>query len=141
MENNFMTGTINNTKYAEILTTALPRKIETEQENERVLKIVESLMSKGEDNLSPEEETLLILLSDLIEDFEEKAYPEVGKSSTPRDVLAFLMEQHELKQKDLVAIFSSSGTISQVLSGAREISKAQAKALAERFRVSAELFI
>ncbi len=136
-----MTGTINNTKYAEILTTALPRKIETEEENERVLKIVESLMSKGEDNLSPEEETLLILLSDLIEDFEEKAYPEVGKSSTPRDVLAFLMEQHELKQKDLVAIFSSSGTISQVLSGAREISKAQAKALAERFRVSAELFI
>ncbi len=136
-----MTGTINNTKYAEILTTALPRKIETEEENERVLKIVESLMSKGEDNLSPEEETLLILLSELIEDFEEKAYPEVGKSSTPRDVLAFLMEQQGLKQKDLVAIFSSSGTISQVLSGAREISKAQAKALGERFRVSADLFI
>ncbi len=31
-----MTGTINNTKYAEILATALPRKIETEEENERV---------------------------------------------------------------------------------------------------------
>jgi HTH-type transcriptional regulator/antitoxin HigA len=66
---------------------------------------------------------------------------EVGKSSSPRDVLAFLMEQHELKQKDLVDIFSSSGTISQELSGAREISKAQAKALGEKFRVSAELFI
>lgn len=136
-----MTGTINNTKYAEILATALPRKIETEAENERVLKIVESLMSKGEDNLSPEEETLLILLSGLIEDFEEKAYPEVGNSSTPRDVLAFLMDQQGLKQKDLVDIFSSSGTISQVLNGAREISKSQAKALATKFKVSAELFI
>jgi HTH-type transcriptional regulator/antitoxin HigA len=136
-----MTGTINNTKYAEILATALPRKIETEEENERVLKIVESLMSKGENNLSPEEETLLILLSELIEDFEEKAYPEVGRSSTPRDVLAFLMEQQGLKQKDLVDIFSSSGTISQVLNGAREISKAQAKALGAKFKVSAELFI
>lgn len=136
-----MTGTINNTKYAKILATALPRKIETEEENERVLKIVETLMSKGEDNLSPEEETLLILLSKLIEDFEEKAYPEVGNSSTPRDVLAFLMDQQGLKQKDLADIFSSSGTISQVLRGAREISKAQAKALATKFKVSAELFI
>ncbi len=136
-----MTGTINNTKYAEILATALPRKIETEEENERVLKIVESLMSKGEDNLSPEEETLLVLLVELVEDFEEKAYPEVGNSSTPRDVLAFLMEQQGLKQKDLVDIFSSSGTISQVLNGGRQISKTQAKALAEKFKVSAELFI
>ena len=136
-----MTGTINNTKYAEILATALPRKIETEEENERVLKIIRNLMSKGEDNLSPEEETLLVLLAELVEDFEKKAYPEVGSSSTPRDVLAFLMEQQGLKQKDLVDIFSSSGTISQVLNGAREISKAQAKALAERFKVSAELFI
>lgn len=136
-----MTGTINNTKYAEILATALPRKIETEEENERILKIVGNLMRRGEDNLSPEEETLLVLLAELVEDFEKKAYPEVGGSSTPRDVLAFLMEQQGLKQKDLVDIFSSSGTISQVLNGAREISKAQAKALAERFKVSAELFI
>ncbi len=136
-----MTGTINNTKYAEILATALPRKIETDAENERVLKIIENLMSKGEENLSPEEETLLVLLAELVEDFEEKAYPEVGNSSTPRDVLTFLMEQQGLKQKDLVDIFSSSGTISQVLNGAREISKSQAKALAAKFRVSAELFI
>jgi HTH-type transcriptional regulator/antitoxin HigA len=103
-----MTGTINNTKYAEILATALPRKIETEEENERVLKIVGNLMSKGEDDLSPEEETLLILLAELVEDFEKKVYPEVGSSSTPHDVLMFLMEQHGLKQKDLVDIFSSS---------------------------------
>ncbi len=136
-----MTGTINNTKYAEILATALPRKIETEEENERVLKIVENLMSNGEDSLSPEEETLLVLLAELVEDFEKKAYPEVGNSSTPRDVLMFLMEQHGLKQKDLVDIFSSSGTISQVLNGARQISKAQAKALGSKFKVSAELFI
>jgi hypothetical protein len=38
------------------------------------------------------------LLAELIEDF-EKAYPEVGNSSTPRDVLMFLMEQQGLKQK------------------------------------------
>ena len=136
-----MTSNIDTTKYAEMLAMALPRKIDTEEENERILKIIEGLMRKGEENISPEEETLLVLLSDLVEDFEEKAYPEIGKSSTPRDVLVFLMEQQGLKQKDLVDLFSSSGTISQVLNGARAISKSQAKALAERFKVSADLFI
>lgn len=136
-----MTGTINTTKYARLVASALPRRIDSEEENERILGIIENLMRKGEAKLSPEEETLLCLLSGLVEEFEEKAYPSVGTSSAPRDVLEFLMQQHGLKQKDLVDIFSSSGTISQVLAGKREISKSQAKALSERFKVSADLFI
>ncbi len=136
-----MNGTIDNKKYGMLLAETLPGIIETEEENERAVETVQRLMKKGEGNLSPEETSLFRLLVRLIEDFEEKTYPEVGRSSTPRDVLAFLMEQQGLKQKDLVDIFSSSGTISQVLNGAREISKSQAKALAAKFRVSAELFI
>jgi HTH-type transcriptional regulator/antitoxin HigA len=136
-----MIGTVDKTKYGILLAETLPAIIETEEENERALETVERLMKKGEGNLSPEETSLFRLLVRLIEDFEERAYPQVGNSSTPRDVLAFLMEQQELKQKDLVDIFSSSGTISQVLKGEREISKSQAKALAAKFKVSAELFI
>ncbi len=139
-----MIGTIekvDKTKYGMLLAETLPAIIETEEENERAVETVQRLMKKGEGNLSPEETSLFRLLVRLIEDFEEKTYPEVGRSSTPRDVLAFLMQQQGLKQKDLVDIFSSSGTISQVLNGAREISKSQAKALAAKFRVSAELFI
>ncbi len=132
---------VDKTKYGMLLAETLPAIIETEEENERAVETVQRLMKKGEGNLSPEETSLFRLLVRLIEDFEEKTYPEVGRSSTPRDVLAFLMEQQGLKQKDLVDIFSSSGTISQVLNGAREISKSQAKALAAKFRVSAELFI
>jgi HTH-type transcriptional regulator/antitoxin HigA len=136
-----MNRTIDNKKYGMLLAETLPGIIETEEENERAVETVQRLMKKGEGNLSPEETSLFRLLVRLIEDFEEKTYPEVGRSSTPRDVLAFLMKQQGLKQKDLVDIFSSSGTISQVLNGAREISKSQAKALAAKFRVSAELFI
>ncbi|MEO6588002.1 MAG: transcriptional regulator [Pyrinomonadaceae bacterium] len=132
---------VDKTKYGMLLAETLPGIIETEEENERAVETVQRLMKKGEGNLSPEETSLFRLLVRLIEDFEEKTYPAVGRSSTPRDVLAFLMKQQGLKQKDLVDIFSSSGTISQVLNGAREISKSQAKALAAKFRVSAELFI
>ena len=51
----------------------MPVVIETEDENFRMLVIVEKLMKKGED-LSAEEEKLLKLLAKLIEDFEQRYY-------------------------------------------------------------------
>jgi len=104
------------------------------------LAVVERLIKKGEEICPPKNfaSSPAVRLS---EDFEEKAYPQVGNSPTPRDVPAFLMEQQGLKQKDLADIFSQPGLISQVLRGAREISKAEAEALAEKFRVSAGLFV
>jgi hypothetical protein len=46
-----------------------------------------------------------------------------------------------LSQADLVSIFGSRGRVSGVIHGKRAISKAQAKALGEFFKVSPELFI
>lgn len=48
-------------------------------------------MSKGEEKLTPEEGALLDLLTDLIHDFEEKAYP--IPPSDPDEMAAFLLEQ------------------------------------------------
>lgn len=114
----------------------MPVVIETEAENERLLAIVEPMMSR---KLSPEEGKLFDLLVKLIEDFEQSHYP-VGESS-PTEMLQFLMEQRDLRQRDIVHLFGSSGITSEVLSGKRAISKKQAKALAEFFHVSPELFI
>jgi HTH-type transcriptional regulator/antitoxin HigA len=118
---------------------ALPRPIETEKENERALAIVNELMSKGEDKLTPEEQALLKLLVQLIEDFEEKAYP-IPEAPGWR-VLRTLMENRGVRQADLLHIFGSRGIASEVVNGKRAISKAQAKALGEFFKVSPELFI
>lgn len=119
----------NKKNYGQLLTDTLPRVVETEEENERLLKIVEKLMSKGEENLSPEEDALLILLCNLIEDFEEEAYP-IG-NSTPADVLKVLLEDRGMKQKYLLPVFGSEGVISDILSGRRPITIKTAKKLAE----------
>jgi HTH-type transcriptional regulator/antitoxin HigA len=52
-----------------------------------------------------------------------------------------MMEMNQLKQADLVPIFGSSGVTSEVISGKREISKANAKALAKFFHTSTDLFL
>ena len=96
---------VDKTKYGMLLAETLPAIIETEEENERALEIIERLMKKGEGNLSPEETSLFRLLVRLMEDYEEKTYPQVGNTSAPRDVLTFLMEQHRLKTKRFSGYF------------------------------------
>lgn len=126
--------------YADLLVEALPGVIRSEKENDQALEFVGRLMKKGENALSPEETRLLDLMVTLIEDFEDKAYP-MGQTSNPRFALQELMREHELKQTDMLDIFGSQGVVSQVLNGKREISKAQARRLAERFRLSVDIFI
>ncbi|HKF58555.1 MAG TPA: helix-turn-helix domain-containing protein [Blastocatellia bacterium] len=130
---------LNAKKYGQLLARALPRVIRTERENELMLAKVWDLMKKGEEKLTAEELELLEVMSTLIERFEEEHHP--IPDSPPDQVLKTLMEDRGLKQKDLLPIFGSSGTVSEVVNGKRSISKAQAKKLSEFFHVSAEVFI
>jgi HTH-type transcriptional regulator / antitoxin HigA len=96
-------------------------------------------MSKGEDNLTREETTLLELLVQLIERFEEKDCP-IPEAPGYR-ALRTLMENRGVKQADLLPIFGSRGIASEVYNGKRAISKAQAKKLGEFFGISPAVFI
>jgi len=125
-------------RYKRLLTKTMPVVIETEEENERMLAIVAKLMEKGEE-LSPEEEKILKLFTRLIEDFEERYYK--PKEAQPLEVLQHLMESRAVKQTHLWELFGSRGIASEVLNGKRGISKTQARALADFFRVPADLFI
>lgn len=134
---NTVASKIDRKKYGRLLTNALPSVIKTEEENDRAILIVEKLIAKKE--LSFEESTLLELLGKLIADFEERFYR--PKDASPQEVLLELMQARDLKQIDLVELFGSKSRASEAINGKREISKSQAKALAEFFKVSADLFI
>ena len=125
-------------RYRRLVSQTMPVVIETEEENVRMLAIVEKLMMKGED-LSAEEEKLLKLLARLIEDFEQRYYrpPE----AEPLEVLHHLMEARGVKPSQLWEVFGSKGITSEVLSGKRGISKTHARALANYFHVPADLFV
>lgn len=121
----------------QLLAKSQPKPILNDEDCDRALAEVESLMSQNE--LTPEAETLLNLWALLIEEYEAKYYhiPE----ATPRDVLLHLMEVRELKQTDLVGVIGSKGVVSEVVNGKRTIRKAQAKALGEFFNVNPIVFI
>jgi HTH-type transcriptional regulator / antitoxin HigA len=136
--------TLDEQKYLDLLKElkVVPKVIETEAENEQYLPIVEALMFKGKIR-TIEETTLLRLLVALIEEFEEKYYSfKEWQQTTPYELLQHLMESKGIKQVDLVGVLSlSSGLVSSIVNGKRQISKEQAKKLGIYFKVSPGLFI
>ncbi|MCC6365085.1 MAG: transcriptional regulator [Bryobacterales bacterium] len=123
-----------------LLAKTAPRVITTKGGHERALAIVESLIQKGERNMTPEEDALLDLLTNLIRDYEATAYPP-RKKSAPREMLAFLLQRRGLLPRDLWFVIGSKSRVSEILAGKCSISKGQAKKLAEFFHVGVELFI
>ena len=131
-------ATINETAYGKLLSRALPRVIETEEENERMIAELEKLDTRGRP-LTREEEKLAELMTLLVREFETAHYP-LGHAK-PVEALRVLMEERSLRQRDLIPVFGSSSVVSDVLNEKRSISKAHARKLSEFFRVPRGLFL
>jgi HTH-type transcriptional regulator/antitoxin HigA len=132
-----MTLTFDGATYSKLLAEIAPRAIETEEEYDRLLAVAERLTFAK--NLTPEEKVLYKLLVTLIEVYETENYP--MDKSEPHEILQHIMESSGTRQADLVGIIGSSGVVSEVVNGKRAISKAQAKALGDYFKISPSLFI
>jgi HTH-type transcriptional regulator / antitoxin HigA len=130
----------NRAEYGKLLAKIAPEKITTKKQHREISKIVDDLMRKGDGNRTPEEEKLLVLLFTLVAEYEREQYPDYR--GTPVDVIAALMEERGLRQRDLLPIFNNSRSyISDVLKGRRGLSKVQAIKLAKYFDVRVEIFL
>ena len=129
--------TIDKTVYSNLLAEVTPQVIETEEEYDRILEIVERLTFAK--THTPEEQALLKLLVQLIEIYELEHY--LIDEPTPQEILKHLMEMSGTDQEELVGIMGSSAVVSEVIQSQRSINKIQAKALADYFQVSINLFI
>ena len=124
--------------YAAVLAKYPPRVIRTEAENESFTAVLEELDARSEE-LTAAEQDLAELLTLLIEDFESRSY-QLPKAS-PLEVVRFLMDQHGLKQRDLLDVFGTSSVASEVLSGKRELSKDHIRRLSARFSIPADMLL
>lgn len=81
---------------------------------------------------------LVDYLGELIAEYESR--DKMPAAATGAEVLRYLMQRDNLRQIDLPEL-GSQGVVSELLSARRDFNVRQAKALAERFGVSAALFL
>lgn len=114
--------------------------IESEAQYETALELVERLWGEAEQHPESPYGRLFATLTRNIAVYEAVTYP--VPDAAPRELLRFLMDQHDLSQKDLehaVGIFQ--GNLSQILSGARNLTTDQIRRLAAYFKVDPGAFI
>ncbi len=128
---------INVSVYRDLLVKSLPRPIRNDEEHQRLTAML--LEVDERESRTPEEDALAEMVTLLIEDFEEKRYPMPRVS--PYESLKALMDERGLKHKDVWPVLGNKGAATEILAGRRAISKAQARRLAEFFRVPVDLFV
>jgi HTH-type transcriptional regulator / antitoxin HigA len=132
-----MTQTIDLKVYGQLVAEVMPKVIETEDEYEQFLAVAERLTFKQQQ--TPEESALYDLVTMLVETYEAQHY-EIEKSS-PLEVLLHIIESSEIAVAELADIFGSCEITNQILAGQRLIDVSQAEALAERFKLSPQIFL
>jgi HTH-type transcriptional regulator / antitoxin HigA len=132
-----MTQTINLKVYSQLVAEVTPKIIETEDEYEQFLAVAERLTFKQVQ--TPEESALYDLVTMLVETYEAEHYS-IEKSS-PVEVLEHIIESSGIDRSNLAKIFGSEEALDRVLAGQQLINTSQAQALAERFKLSPQIFL
>ncbi|MEL6470853.1 MAG: transcriptional regulator [Cyanobacteria bacterium J06623_4] len=122
--------------YAELLLAFPPRPIKTESQYSATQKVVDQLIDKN--NLTEDERDYLNMLGTLMYEYEEKTIdiPDIHGI----EMLKVLIEEFDLRQKDLASIFKTESIVSDVLSQKRSLTVEHIQKLSQFFRVSPAVF-
>ncbi len=123
-------------RYIKLLKQFPPRPIKSEEELEATQTIVNQLLDKPQ--LTEEESDYLDVLGMLIYEYEKDL--DIVPDIYGVELLKVLLEERNLKQKDLVSIFKTESIVSDVLNEKRKLTTRHIQELAEFFNVSPAVF-
>jgi HTH-type transcriptional regulator / antitoxin HigA len=128
--------------YLELVIRFPLRPIRTQADYRRALAILKDLVGRADDGLTPGESDYADVLGRLVRDFDQRHSTLLKqKAAGPIESLKYLMAEHGMNTISLGKLVGGSGQASLILSGKRELSKANIRTLAARFKVSPALFL
>ncbi len=114
------------------------RPIRDDREHGAAVEIIEELIGHRLDSGASD---YLDTLTLLVNKYEDECHTPFDTQLSPRQALKAIMDANGLSQADIAKIVGSESAVSMFLSGQRDLSKTHIKALAQRFRVDANLFL
>lgn len=112
------------------------KPLKTEKDYEETLKAIEKLWDSKPN--SPEEATLEVLVT-LVEKYEDTYFP--IEEPDPIEAIKFIMEQQQLKRKDLEEILGSRSRVSEILNKQRKLSLPMMRKLHQKLKIPYEALI
>lgn len=132
-----MTTGLNRKTYIELVEAFPPRPIKSEAEMLATQKVIDSLIDRAP--LTLDEEDYLHVLGILVYEYEQTLEPIPDIHGV--ELLKVLIEDNNLRQKDLVPIFKTESIVSDILNQKRQLTTRHIKELARFFNVSPAAFL
>jgi HTH-type transcriptional regulator/antitoxin HigA len=122
------------------------RPIRTAADYSRAGEILADLFARADSGLTSDESDYADVLGRLVREYDERHSSillkrRAGRKPSPVELLKHLLEEHGMNTTRLGSLVGGSGQASLILSGKRELSKANIRTLAAHFNVSPALFI
>jgi HTH-type transcriptional regulator/antitoxin HigA len=114
------------------------KKINTKEDHEEALKLIQELMNANPDPESEDGEKL-DLLTTLVSDYESRTFPK--SLPDPIEAILFRMEQSNLKPNDLVPYIGSRSRVSEILSGKRQLTLEMVRSLEAGLGIPSKVLI
>ena len=127
-------------EYARLLSTRRPQAISTKRAYDAAMREIEELTIRGPKRSAAETEYYRVLCA-LVGDYERRVGADRWHNVVPVEALRELMALKDITQSQVAEALGDRAAASSILSGRRQISKAQAKKLGDLFRVDAGAFI
>jgi HTH-type transcriptional regulator/antitoxin HigA len=133
------TGVLKDDGYFALVREFPLKPIRSERELDRATEIINRLVDRGFENLTPGEDAYLDVLSDLAKKYETEHYRIEDLSAS--EMLAYLIENKGVTQRAVAAAIGfPESIISDLLAGRREFNRNHIEKLSAYFHVSPALF-
>lgn len=117
------------------------RPLRTAADYDKAVSILDALAVRPEGSLDPGEQDYLDTLTLLVQAYDDQHHEIAVRAADPLSTLKYLMEQSGMRSTDLGQLLGNRGLASLILHGRRQLSKTHIRKLAERFKVSPEVFL
>jgi HTH-type transcriptional regulator / antitoxin HigA len=131
-----MALTIDSIAYGQLLSQFQPQPIETSEAYQSARLSILNLVKQG--NLSPEQKTLIKLLTLLMREYD--LHQPQPSPARPYEILEHLMESNSISPEQIAIKLGDPSVLSHILAGDVPINPQQAQILADTFKVSPSLF-
>lgn len=127
-----------NNSYLTLWQQFAPRPIQNDQQYHETQARIDALLDKGQ--LTAGEQDYLTMLGMVVEAYEEATENEAEYELRGVALIKALLDEHNLRQKDLVPIFKTESIVSAVLNRHRRLTVEHIDGLAQFFQLPHSLF-